>query len=998
MRNEINVLHVDDEPSITDLTATFLQRENDQFCVQTATSAEEGLNIIDEGRPDCVVSDYNMPSMDGIAFLRKVREGYPKLPFILFTGQGSEDIASEAIAADATDYLQKGSGSEQYELLANRILNNVKQQRSEERLRKTEEEYTAVFENARNGLLLVDVTPGRFRYEQCNPWAATLIGLDRTEIEGYTPREAFGPENGQKVVGAYRTCIQQCRSVEYTVSLDLPAGQVVRQCEVSPVESDGEIVQLVVAFQDITEQRRRDRELEKIETLFDHAQDSLFLINAGDEFTVEQVNPAYEAATGLSIEHLRGQTPQEILGEQQGAAVERRYHECVERCEPLEYTEQVQLGEGITKWETRIAPVVLDDSVEYIVGATRDVTGREDRQQELRRLRQAIDDANVSITLADPSKEDNPLVYVNNAFEETTGYPPDDTLGLNCRFLQGEDTNPEKIDALRKAIRNEEPISVELRNYRKDGTQFWNKLTVTPIYDDDDELIRYLGTQEDITERKEREKQLTELNRTTQALIKAENQQEIADIGVEAASNILGLQANAIHFSEDDDTQLVPKSYTDRAAALADEMVTLPVDDSIAGRVYTTGEPETIENVQQDPDVYDPEADPRSFMYLPLGDYGVLIAGAEEQAAFDQQDLTLGELLAGNLVAALDRVTRKERLEEVKSQYQTLAENFPEGAVFLYDTSLRVVRAGGLELSNVGLSSEELVGTTPHEQYPTETADELVDHLENALNGAAETFEQKYAGNQYQVQTVPVRTDNGEVDHVMAVSRNITEQAMQRQEIERQNERLEEFTSIISHDLRSPLSVAQGHLELAEETADEEHFEKASDAIKRSQDLIDDLLTLAREGKQIDEVTSVDLTEVAQESWDTVETAQATLSVDGPAVIEADQCRVQQLFENLYRNAVEHGGEDITVHIGALNNGFYVADTGRGIPEDHREEVFDAGFSTADDGIGFGLQIVEQIVKAHGWDISVTESEQGGVRFEIANVEGVDPDTSGSTS
>jgi signal transduction histidine kinase len=221
---------------------------------------------------------------------------------------------------------------------------------------------------------------------------------------------------------------------------------------------------------------------------------------------------------------------------------------------------------------------------------------------------------------------------------------------------------------------------------------------------------------------------------------------------------------------------------------------------------------------------------------------------------------------------------------------------------------------------------------------------------------------------------------------------------MQRQELERQNERLEEFTSIVSHDLRSPLSVAEGHLELAGETADEEHFAKARDAIRRSQDLIDDLLTLAREGEQIDEVTSIDFGEVARESWDTVETAQATLSVDGPAVIEADRCRVQQLLENLYRNAIEHGGEDITVHIGGLSNGFYVADTGRGIPEDSRGDIFDAGFSTADDGTGFGLQIMEQIVKAHGWEISATESEQGGARFEITNVQDVDADISGSSS
>lgn len=987
MTNEISVLHVDDDPSIIDLTASFLQRESDLIRTQAATSADEGLKTINENPPDCVVSDYNMPGMDGIEFLRVVREEHPDLPFILFTGKGSEAIASEAIAANATDYLQKGSGSEQYKLLVNRILNNVSQQRSEQRLRETQEEYTAVFENARNGLLLVNVESNRFCYEQCNPRAAELIGRDRTDIVGQTPHDALGPENGQKVAGAYRLCIQLRDSVEYTVSLNLPMGRVVWKCEATPVESNGEITRLVVGFRDITDQRKRKRNLEKIETLFRHTQDALFLIDVTDKFIVERVNPAYETATGLSADQLHGRTPTEILGEQQGAAVERRYRDCVERREPLEYTEQLELDIGRIQCETRIAPVVIGDSVEYIVGATRDVTDREERQQELQRLQQAIDDANVSITLADPSQTDYPLEYVNNAFEEMTGYQPKETLGRNCRFLQGEDTDPEKVAALREAINDEESLSVELRNYRKDGTKFWNKLTVTPIYDDEGNLVRYLGTQEDVTERKERERQLTELNQATQALMMANSRQEVANIGVEAASGILNLQANAIHFSEANDTQLMPVAHTEKVTSLSGGTTSLPISDSIAGRVYREGVPEAIEDVQQDPDAHDPNTDVRSYLYLPLADHGILIAGAEEQAAFDQQDLTLGELLAENLVAALNRVEHKQKLQEVKNQYQTLVEKFPEGAVFLYDSDLQVVRAGGSELSAVGFSPENLVGTTPYEQYPPEIAEELAHHLDDALDGTTATFEQSYEGNRYRIQTVPVRNNDRKITQVMAVSQNVTEQTTQRQALERQNDRLEEFASIVSHDLRSPLNVAQGHLELAEEASDEEHIKKASDAIDRSQALIDDLLTLAREGNQIDETESVEFAEVVQNSWQTVETAQATLDAGGSAVIKADRCRLQQLLENLYRNAIEHGGQDIVVHVGDLGDGFYVADTGSGIPEGDRDEIFDAGYSTADDGTGFGLRIVEQIVKAHGWNISVTESRWGGARFEITGID-----------
>lgn len=132
-RQQIQVLHVDDDPNLTDLIKTFLERKDDHFIVETATDADEGLKLISNRSPDCIVSDYNMPRMDGIELLQTVRERYPDLPFILFTGRGSETVASEAIAASVTDYLQKESGAEQYELLAHRIQHDARLSRSTDR-------------------------------------------------------------------------------------------------------------------------------------------------------------------------------------------------------------------------------------------------------------------------------------------------------------------------------------------------------------------------------------------------------------------------------------------------------------------------------------------------------------------------------------------------------------------------------------------------------------------------------------------------------------------------------------------------------------------------------------------------------------------------------------------------------------------------------------------------------------------------------------------------
>jgi signal transduction histidine kinase len=156
--------------------------------------------------------------------------------------------------------------------------------------------------------------------------------------------------------------------------------------------------------------------------------------------------------------------------------------------------------------------------------------------------------------------------------------------------------------------------------------------------------------------------------------------------------------------------------------------------------------------------------------------------------------------------------------------------------------------------------------------------------------------------------------------------------------------------------------------------------------------LIDDLLMLAREGQSIGETESIELAEMVQECCECVPTEGATLEVDDEVVLTGDWSPVQQLFENLLRNAVEHGGRDVTDRIGILGNdsGIYIEDDGSGIPEAKRDQIFTDGYSTGERGSGFGLTIVQQIVDAHGWDIHVTESSTGGARFEIT---GMDIDT-----
>ncbi|ELZ61397.1 HTR-like protein, partial [Halorubrum hochstenium ATCC 700873] len=211
--------------------------------------------------------------------------------------------------------------------------------------------------------------------------------------------------------------------------------------------------------------------------------------------------------------------------------------------------------------------------------------------------------------------------------------------------------------------------------------------------------------------------------------------------------------------------------------------------------------------------------------------------------------------------------------------------------------------------------------------------------------------------------------------------------------LQREIDRLEKFAGLVSHDLRSPLSVATGRTDMARSLTDDEavlaELDRVEDAHDRMSQLIADLLALARQGRTVDQIEPVPLAEAAERAWSTVDTANATLDVaDASAAVGADPERLRTLLENLFANSVEHGstgsrsetGDDLTVSVGPLPDGFYVADDGSGFDIDP-DEATDYGRSSTAAGTGFGLAIVREIAAAHGWELSIEDDD--GARFEF---------------
>ena len=205
-----------------------------------------------------------------------------------------------------------------------------------------------------------------------------------------------------------------------------------------------------------------------------------------------------------------------------------------------------------------------------------------------------------------------------------------------------------------------------------------------------------------------------------------------------------------------------------------------------------------------------------------------------------------------------------------------------------------------------------------------------------------------------------------------------------------QSEELEQMQAMmdsLAHDLRNPLSVCQQYLALARSSHDDDHFDRVEESLNRIDTLIETRLESSHNRMSKQAVAETPLTEIVERAWVCVESPRASLSVtieNEPFTVRAENSHVCSVLENLFRNAIEHGDEDVCITVGTLSEtrGFFVADDGPGIPDPAHDEIFDKGVSSGD-GPGIGLSIVKMLSELYSWEINVTNSSDDGARFEF---------------
>jgi len=554
------------------------------------------------------------------------------------------------------------------------------------------------------------------------------------------------------------------------------------------------------------------------------------------------------------------------------------------------------------------------------------------------------------------------FLFVNDRISEVTGYEREELMGMDpWEIIHPDDRDRVEAIAGRRQRGEDAPNTYQARIQTKGGETRHVEFNVQTVTYEGDWAA--MGSARDVTERLRREEQLQKEQTFIETILDT----------LEDVIFVFGLDGELIRWND----RLCEFTGYDHAELaemnafelIADEFHDEAIDEIREGLVTGQGELEA-------------EAETKDGSHIPFEFRGSPLENSAGKK--------IG--IAG---VARDISGRLEREAEL-AQYKTIVEAVGD-PVYTLDADGNLTLANDALCELTGYEEGELVGQHVSKVMPAEDIEKAKGLIEQLLSDpettnvtielAVETVDGETIPCEDQVALLP--TDDGEFRGTAGVLRDISDRKEREQRLRRQNEQLDQFASVVSHDLRNPLNVVLGRLEAAEQTGEAVHFEKIRGAALRMEEMIDDLLTLAREGQEVGEVEPVALSAVVERAWENVDTREMSLALaDDSGRVLADRDRVTALIENLFRNAVKHAGESVTVSVSPIDDdGFYVADDGPGIPEDDWERVFEQGYSTGNSGTGLGLVIVRSIADAHGWNVAVTESEAGGARFEITGVE-----------
>ena len=952
----LRILHVDDNPDFMDLTANYIKKSEKNFEIFRASNAEEALEILrNKDNIDCVLSDYKMPGKTGLDLLKDIRHLHEDIPFILLTGNGSEEVASKAMSNNATDYFRKRSDSESYKILAQRIENAVSSYRAKNRRERT-------LKRINDGYIELNKN---YKIKFSNKKAEDLLNFHSKDYKGDKFWEHY-KNRDSSFSNAIRNSFEKQEEVS-NKEFD-PVNNNWFYISIYPSEDS-----ISIYIDDITEREvsQKQKEVQRI-------QQEILAEKAKEIVGVNEIEEGLEIMSnglwqGIDCERvsISGKNLETVVGNQKSSSNASKFD--------IEVNNS-NWGQISLKSDRELKENDLQflNSIKSMLANT---IQRLDREKKLRKYQRIVEISDEGLYL---TNSDSEIEFANNFFLNMTGLNEEEVLGENIADVLDLEIDGEACDQMRKLIDGEKNMVDEKGTLEKpngDRTYYRNKFKL--LYPEKEDFKGTLGLLKDVTDHEKKKKDLKksrkrserERDRLVQNVpgaafrIEKKNGEWELDYISEGSEDLFGEDHKKI---EEDGWQ------------------SLMVDDDVR----------KIKKVLTKPD--ETSSEPVNFrVENSNGQIRWIMAKGSVVKAEEGNNFIEGVLI--------DITDWKEYKKDLKKT-QILVEASPE-PMFILDNDLKIKRINKAAKDTVNVEKEILIDKdiegAAKEIISSNKSNASIKNIENleiskylkqnsklkdlkndlneflASDLKETSLEEKIdlisgGTNHVRFEVRKIFDEKGNTEGLAGIVHDITDMEKKKRS---QKNKLDEFSSLVSHDLRNPLNLAQGYLDLARESESDEDFEVIEKAHKRMENIIDELLLITTEKEEVDK-EKVELSEVFKEAFYFSGSDNLEYDIKDDTEILADRSGLISIFENLISNSEEHNNGKIKIRLGTTEEGFYYEDDGEGIPKEKRDEVFEYGISSKNSGIG--LSIVRRIVEINGWNIKACESENGGARFEIS--------------
>ncbi|HIJ07686.1 PAS domain S-box protein [Methanocalculus sp.] len=975
----LSVLYVDDEPALLDIGQLFLERTGD-IAVTTTGGAEEGLRLIADHRFDAIVSDYQMPGMNGIAFLKHLRQSGNTIPFIIFTGKGREDVVIEALNSGADFYLQKGGDPKsQFAELINMIHAAVAHKNAEKFAKETEKRLYDIIQFLPDPTFAIDSNGIVIIWNQA---IEEMTGISAKEMIGKGNYEYSLPFYGERrpiLIDLVSKSDEELLQSKYApvrregdvliaeTSLPRPLGRyTVLACRASPLYTEsGDVVGAIETIRDITEQKEAEKAVQKSERLYrlitENMTETISILDLSLRFTY--VSPSVESLRGLTVQEAMNQSLDSVLVPESLAIAMRTFQEELEREAAGEPVGVVSLDletyrkDGSTIWINNTITVLRDSggTATAILIVSRDVTERRRAGLEgkmTKRLLEAMLDGIPDIVgLQLP---DHTILRYNKTGYEMLGLKPEEIDGRRCYEIIGR-SSPCELCATSQAVGSKKQETVE--RYIPELGMFM-ECTSNPVPDENGEIELVIEVLHDITERKEAEDALLESQQKFKSLF---------------MNMIEGSALHELIYSEDGrpiDYRIIEIN------AAFERVLGVRWKDAIgktSREIYNVNDPPYLEEyagvVQSgEPVVFET-------YFQPMKKHFIISAYKTDEKRFATifEDITEQKL-------AVEELLLKDA--SIDASLNGLA---------ITDLSGDITYANPAFLSMWGVSDiNEVLGESIPSLWTAEAIGrEIADSIQKNGSWSGEVQGTRKDGSEIilELATSLVRDPSGAPIAMMGSCIDITDRKKEEKALQSANKKLQILSSVTRHDILNKIMVIDGYIWLKREKEGDQQDMYLAD-IEKAVKSIERQIEFTRQYENLGMQAPVWIP--VRDLIEPIDDGRLPIirHLSDETTVFADPM-IERVFENLMENTLRHAEGASRVEIRCEERDGQLAiiweDDGPGVPDEQKERIFERGFGKH---TGFGLFLSREILAITGITIAETGEYGEGARFEILVPEG----------